>query len=325
MSIAHILCDRDPAISRVISDLCAVLRERNHRCVVLDAISLESADGARPEGALERLQGHLADAIDLARNRGFDVLHVHADHPVVAAAAHRRGATLSTLRCRIDRPHAAAASRALAGLPCIATSEHQVVRAPWVRWLGLVHDGVAWNRVPFCQTVGTYLAFGGATCRLDRVVAMAERSGLPLRIATPAGDPWSKRRIDTLANGHDSIQVQEVASHGEWIGLVQNALALVISGPAVRPPHVPIVEAMACGTPIVAFADGHVAEMLRPGVSGFIVDSVEDAIDVLDDVVVLDRRGCRVEYARRFTAERMADEYLSIYGRLATHPAAMSA
>jgi glycosyltransferase involved in cell wall biosynthesis len=182
------------------------------------------------------------------------------------------------------------------------------------------------NLLKFRPGSGKYLAFLGRICpekRPDLAIEIARRSGLPLKIAAKV-DRMDREYFDAIIKpqlstpGIEFVGEINEAAKQEFLG---DALALLFPIDWPEPFGLVMIESMACGTPVVAIRGGSVPEILEHGVTGFICDELEQAIDATRRASMLDRRACRRAFERRFTARRMAEEYIQLYRRLAAHAA----
>ncbi|HLI09963.1 MAG TPA: glycosyltransferase family 4 protein [Alphaproteobacteria bacterium] len=256
------------------------------------------------------------------RAEEFDILHFHIDlvHlPVVRLLADK--AIVTTLHGRLDLPELAAFYRVFPDVPLISISDAQREPMPPVRWLGTVQHGLPPELHRFHGGPGEYLAFLGRISpekRPDKAIAIAERAGMPLKIAAKvdaADQAYFENCIRPLL---DSPWVEFIGEIGEarkedFLG---NARALLFPVDWPEPFGLVMIEAMACGTPVIAFARGAVPEVVEEGLTGFIVRDVEGAVAALERLDRLDRGRIRRRFEERFTAQRMTKQYLSIYRRL---------
>jgi glycosyltransferase involved in cell wall biosynthesis len=197
-----------------------------------------------------------------------------------------------------------------------------------VNWLGTVPHGIPADLLAFQpHPSGRYLAFLGRISpekRPDRAIEIATRSGLPLKIAAKidrADQAYWDEEIRPIIQAHSNVEfVGEINEH-EKARFLGEAAALLFPVDWPEPFGLVMVEAMACGTPAIAFGRGSVPEVLEDGASGFIVDTLEQAVLAVRQIASLDRAKVRSEFERRFTAERMAGSYLEIYDKLLNAPA----
>jgi glycosyltransferase involved in cell wall biosynthesis len=262
---------------------------------------------------------HLLMIEEVARRAGgFDVMHFHTaelHYPVV-----RRLKTphVTTLHGRLDLPELVPLYREFADIPVIAISDAQRRPLPHANWAGTVYHGLPRNLLQFRPDRGRYLAFLGRFSpekRADRAIAIAKAVGWPLRIAAkvdPVDAEYFEKTIGPLLDDPLVEVVGEIgeAEKNDFLG---NAKALLFPIDWPEPFGLVMIEALACGTPTVAFRGGSVDEVLSHGKTGFIVDTLDEGIDATARVEMLDRATCRQEFERRFTATRMAQEHVLLY------------
>jgi glycosyltransferase involved in cell wall biosynthesis len=256
------------------------------------------------------------------RAEKFDILHFHIDFlhgPLVGDLA----PTVTTLHGRLDLPHIAPFYSVFSELPLIAVSADQRKYLPSADWVGTVHHGLPPDLLTLRRKgPGGYLAFLGRISpekRPDYAIEIAAKAGMPLKIAAKvdrADQAYWKEKIRPLVKAHTNVEfVGEIAEH-EKESFLGQASALLFPVDWPEPFGLVMIEAMACGTPVIALNRGSVSEVIKDGVSGFVVDTVDQAIAAVERVGSVDRAKVRAEFERRFTAERMACEYLDIYQTL---------
>lgn len=254
----------------------------------------------------------------------FDVLHFHIDllhAPLVRSFAER---TVTTLHGRLDLPDLSPFYREFRDLPLVSISRAQRRPMPPVRWVGTVYHGLPRDLLPFNPAPnGGYLAFLGRISpekRPDRAIEIASRVGMPLKIAAKidkADEKYWRDVIAPLLQRHPQATFIGEIDETQKRTFLGNARALLFPVDWPEPFGLVMIEAMACGTPVVAFRCGSVPEVVDDGVTGFVVDDVEQAVDAVRRLHHLDRRRVRATFEQRFTVERMAQDYLAIYRRLA--------
>jgi glycosyltransferase involved in cell wall biosynthesis len=258
----------------------------------------------------------------------FDVLHFHNDFlhfPLFRSSAQR---TLTTLHGRLDLPDLQPFYTEFPEFPLVSISQAQRWPMPPVNWVGTVPHGLPRDLLPFRPIAeGGYLAFLGRISpekRPDRAIEIATRTGLPLKIAAKVDKAdagyWSDV-IKPMVNRNPRVEFIGEINEQQKAEFLGNALALLFPIDWPEPFGLVMIEAMSCGTPVVAFRLGSVPEVIENGVSGVVVTSVDQAVDAVRKIGGLDRRSVRQAFERRFTAESMARQYLSIYRHLAgQHP-----
>src|SRR5215207_5805723 len=248
----------------------------------------------------------------------FDVVHCHVDWLHLPLLRRLEVPFLTTLHGRLDLPYLASTFRRFPGSPFVSISDNQRAQLLGVEWLGTVHHGLPPNMLQPCFQPGSYLAFLGRITPEkgpDVAIRIAKAVGLPLRIAAKvprAENRYFTEQIKPLIDGGDVEFIGEVDDAGKE-KLLGNAMALLFPIDWPEPFGLVLIEAMACGTPVIAWRCGSVAEIVEDGKTGFIVDDVECAAAVVPLALRLDRATVRRRFEQRFTAERMAMDYLSIY------------
>jgi glycosyltransferase involved in cell wall biosynthesis len=256
----------------------------------------------------------------------FDAVHFHIDYVHYPLSRRERIPHVTTLHGRLDIPDLVPLYREFHEMPVISISDAQREPLPWLNWVDTVYHGLPDDLYTLRGQPGTYLAFLGRISpekRVDRAIEIARRAGLPLRIAAKidkADEEYFESTIRPLLEGSHVEFVGEIgeAEKDEFLG---NAYALLFPIDWPEPFGLVMVEAMACGTPVIAYRDGSVPEVLDEGATGFIVTDEDEAIEALEDVPQLDRRECRRVFEERFSAARMARDYVEIYERIVEgHP-----
>jgi glycosyltransferase involved in cell wall biosynthesis len=258
------------------------------------------------------------------RARDFDVLHFHVDYLHFPLFRELAGRTLTTCHGRLDLPDLPVVHREFPEFPLVSISDHQRQPCPDWRWLGTVPHGLPIDLLPFSPGPRDgYLAFLGRICpekQPDQAIEIACRSGLPLKIAA---------KVDRVDQAYFGDVIRPLLKHPlvEYIGEIgehdkptflggARALLFPIAWP--EPFGLVMIEAMACGTPVIAYRCGSVPEVLEDGLTGFVVDDQAGAISAIDQLHRLDRRVIRARFERRFTAERMARDYVAVYETLSS-------
>jgi len=253
----------------------------------------------------------------------FDVLHFHIDllhFPLFEALA---GRTLTTLHGRLDLVDLPDTYRRWKEFPLVSISDDQRRPLPDANWQGTVHHGIADDAYRFSEVAaGDYLAFLGRISpekRPDRAIEIAKASGVPLRIAAKVDNvdrEYFEREIRPLLD-HPLIQYVGEIGDAQKSRFLGDARALLFPIDWPEPFGLVMIEAMACGTPVIAWRCGSVPEIMDDGITGCVVDSVEQAVEAVETVRHLSRSGVRAVFEQRFTAQAMAQRYAQLYWHLA--------
>ncbi len=252
----------------------------------------------------------------------FDVIHNHIDYLPFPLLRRAGRPNLSTPHGRLDGGHWRMLVEHFRELPLSSISFAQRRTLPDANWVGTVYHGIPADQHRFRARDGDYLAFLGRISpekRVDRAIEIARVSGMPLKIAAKISDldhAYFETEIRPLLDDPLVEFLGEVDEAGKD-ELLGNAHALLFPIDWPEPFGLVMIEAMACGTPVIAYRHGSVPEIVQDGVNGFIVDDLAGAIAAVDRVVELDRRTCRELFEARFTARRMAADYVDLYGQLA--------
>ena len=251
----------------------------------------------------------------------FDVIHCHIGWLHLPLLRRLGGPFLTTLHGRLDLPHLATTLESFGDAPFVSISDNQRVPAPGLHWLGTVYHGLPPALLKPSLAANGSLAFLGRMTPdkgPEVAIRLARAAGRRLRIAAkiPRGENrYFKTRIEPLLEGRNVEFLGEVDEAGKQEFLGQ-AAALLFPIDWPEPFGLVMIEAMACGTPVIALRRGSVPEIIEDGVTGFVVDSEEEALAAIGRVDQLDRRGVRAAFERRFTAGRMAADYVALYERL---------
>jgi len=253
----------------------------------------------------------------------FDVLHFHVEHvhlPLFRPFARK---CVTTLHGRLDLPDLPALYQEFEDLPLVSISDAQRKPLPYANWVGTVYHGLPDPVCPFNPAPrGGYLAFLGRVSPekgIERAIHIARQAGQPLRIAAKidqAEEGYWRSRVAPLLSGPLVDFLGEV-NEEDKPAFLGNAAALLFPIDWPEPFGLAMIEAMSCGTPVIAWPNGSVPEIVEHGVTGFIVDSIEEAVAAVHEAPRLDRAQVRRRFEERFSASRMAREYLSVYRSLA--------
>jgi glycosyltransferase involved in cell wall biosynthesis len=252
----------------------------------------------------------------------FDVLHFHVDllhFPIFRELGSR---TVTTLHGRLDLPDLAPFYAAFDDMPLVAISHDQRSYLPDAHWVGTIHHGLPAETLALsAEPRGDYLAFIGRISpekRPDRAIAIARRAGMKLRIAAKvdaADRDYFRRSIEPLLASPHVEFIGEIGEHqkAEFLGKAR-ALLFPVDWP--EPFGLVMIEAMACGTPIIGWRCGALPEVIEDGVTGYVVESELEAASAVARIDALDRRQVRRRFEQRFSASRMARDYLNVYRAL---------
>ena len=265
---------------------------------------------------------HLAMFEDVKRRAdGFDVIHFHTDKLHLPLTRRIPTPSLTTLHGRLDLAGLELLYREFREHPLVSISDAQRGPLPSANWVATVHHGLPLTLYSPTTEPGRYLAFIGRVAPekgLDRAISLAHGTGIPLKIAAKV-DRADKEYFDKMIKPHiDGSFIEyvgEIREH-EKTRFLGDAAALVFLIDWPEPFGLAMIEAMACGTPVIARRRGSVPEVVDQGITGFIVEDLHQAVRDVPLALELDRRRCREQFERRFSATRLARDYLAIYRSL---------
>lgn len=251
----------------------------------------------------------------------FDLIHFHIDYIHFPLMRRLKTPHLTTLHGRLDIPDLVPLYQEFVDMPLVSISNDQRKPLPFARWVGTVYHGLPKDLYRFYARPGNYLAFLGRISpekRPDRAIKIAERVGMKLLMAAKIDETNREYYENVIKPMLKSPWVEFVGEindreKNEFLGKAY-ALLFLIDWP--EPFGLVMIESMACGTPVIAWRCGSVPEVIEEGVSGFIIESMEEAAKAVEKVQDIKRILCRKAFERRFTSERMAEDYLRIYGEL---------
>ncbi len=329
------LCEATPprlygGTERVVANLTDALVGLGHHVTLFasgDSVTNAKLVACRPQAV--RLDpaplksdcaAHLAMLADVKRQaHRFDVLHFHVDllHlPFFTDIAER---TLTTLHGRLDMKDLPEVYSRFTEYPLVSISDNQRVAMPEANWLATVHHGLPPHVYTFSpHPSGGYLAFLGRISpekRPDRAITLAKATGIPLKIAAKvdaADKAYFHNEIEPLLD-HPLIEFVGEINDAQKVDFLGGALALLFPIDWPEPFGLVMIEAMACGTPVIAWNCGSVPEIVTDGVSGRIVSSMDEAVMAIKSLHWLDRRRVRAEFEQRFTSLVMARNYQRLY------------
>jgi glycosyltransferase involved in cell wall biosynthesis len=271
---------------------------------------------------IDQLAHHIVMLELVAKHaREFDVIHFHIDYLHFPLSRRQPIPHLTTLHGRLDIPDLVPVYEQFPEMPLVSISNAQRLPLPWVNWLATVHHGLPTNLYVFHETQGQYLCFIGRISpekRVDRAIEISRQTGIPLKIAAKVDKvdrPYFEATIQPLLSTPGVEYIGEIGE-GDKNELLGNAYALIFPIDWPEPFGLVMIEALACGTPVIAYRQGSVSEVLDEGLTGFIVDELDDAVRAAECVGQLDRGRCREVFEQRFSARRMARDYVAVYEQL---------
>lgn len=315
---------------RIVSYLTEALVDQGHDVTLFASGDSQTAAELVPiTPTALRLNASVRDTIpyhmmllDQVRERAdeFDAIHFHIDvlqHPMIHAFA---GRTITTLHGRLDLPDLPPFYQRFNDHSLVSISNHQRLPMPPVNWAGTVYHGLpAGSLTPRYDKAGGYLAFLGRISpekRPDRAIRIAARAGMPLKIAAKidaVDRVYWESEIKPLVDHYPNIEYIGEINETQKAAFLGGATALLFPIDWPEPFGLVMIEAMACATPVIAFRCGSVPEVIDDGLSGFLVDSEDEAVAALGRLGSLDTRAVRGVFDARFTADRMARDYVALY------------
>jgi glycosyltransferase involved in cell wall biosynthesis len=225
---------------------------------------------------------------------------------------------MTTLHGRLDLRDLAPLYREFSDMPVVSISKAQRKPLPWANWIGNVYHGLPLDQFSPGTGAGKYLAFLGRVSpekRVDRAIEIASKLRIPLKIAAKvdrADSDYFEKEIKGLLDNPLVDFIGEIAESDKE-AFLGNALACLMPIDWPEPFGIKMIESMACGTPVVAFAHGSIPEIITDGVNGFIVKDIDQAVDAVSRISSISRAGCRQAFEERFTSARMAADYVRLY------------
>jgi len=321
---------------RVVSWLTEELIALGHEVTLFasgDSVTAARLDAVWPRAL--RLDGSVRDPNALhmlmlervyQRAADFDFLHFHLDYYPFSLFSRQPTPFVTTLHGRLDLPEHQPVFDAFATVPTVSISNSQRRPLPQANWVRTVHHGLPERLLVPKPVKPSYFAFLGRIAPekgVDRAIRIAQHCGVKLKIAA---------KVDNADREYFDEQIEPMMklSGVEYIGEINDrdkseflsgAIALLVPIDWPEPFGLVMIEAMACGTPVIAFSRGSVPEVIDDGVTGFIVEDINGAIGAVDRLGHLSREKIRQRFEERFTARRMAQDYLSVYRSLSDNVA----
>jgi len=321
---------------RIVSYLTEELVRMGHEVTLFasgDSITSAQLVGCVPTAI--RLDANIHDPIpyymlmlDRVRDAAekFDILHFHIDQFHFPLFKSMAGRTVTTLHGRQDLPDIKPLYLGFPEMPLISISDAQREPVPKANFVATVHHGIPSDLyAPNFDPRGGYVAFLGRISpekRPDRAIRIAQTLGIPLKIAAKidrADEAYFREQIEPMLQGPGVEFIGEINERAK-ASFLSSARALLFPVDWPEPFGIVMIEAMACGTPVLAFRCGSVPEIVDNGVTGQIVDTEEEAIRQLPRILSLDRRAVRRRFEQRFSATRMAKDYIQVYRSLMKRP-----
>ncbi|KAI9881112.1 MAG: hypothetical protein M1830_008270 [Pleopsidium flavum] len=258
----------------------------------------------------------------LDRADEFDVLHCHIEHHAYPLLTRQPVPFLATLHGRMELPELQPVYHVFNDVPVVSCSANQRQPMPQANWVSTIHHGLPEHLLtPVLKPGLGYLAFLGRICpekRVDRAIRIASAAGMKLKIAA---------KVDAVDQVYFAQEIKPLFAlpHVEYIGEISDAEKSMFLGNArgllfpidwPEPFGIVMIEAMACGTPVIAFNHGSVSEVIEDGVSGFIVEDESSAIAAVERLHTLPRTKVRETFEKRFTTKIMAERYVHVYKKL---------
>jgi glycosyltransferase involved in cell wall biosynthesis len=251
----------------------------------------------------------------------FDVIHFHVDYLHFPLSRRQQITHVTTLHGRLDIPDLVPLYLEYRDMPLVSISYGQREPLRWANWQATVYHGLPAEMYQFREQPGDYLAFLGRISpekRVDRAIEIAKQVRRPVKIAAKVDrvdQDYFESVVEPLLRDPLVEFVGEIGD-GEKEEFLGHAYALLFPIDWPEPFGLVMIEAIACGTPVIAYRSGAVPEVIEEGHTGFIVEGLEDAVEAVRRVPELSRRRCREVFEQRFTAARMAHDYIEVYHRL---------
>ena len=251
----------------------------------------------------------------------FDILHCHLDYYPFSLFSRQSTPFVTTLHGRLDLPEHQPVFDTFSSVPVVSISNSQRRPLPQANWVRTIYHGLPADLLVPQAVKPSYFAFLGRIAPekgIDRAIRIAQHCGVPLKVAA---------KVDKVDQDYFDEQIKPLMTSGnvEYIGEINDrekseflsgAIALLVPIDWPEPFGLVMIEAMACGTPVIAFNRGSVPEIVDDGVTGFVVEDINGAVGAVDRLGHLSRKKIRRQFEERFTARRMAQDYLAAYRSL---------
>jgi glycosyltransferase involved in cell wall biosynthesis len=319
---------------RVVAYLTDELINQGHEVTLFasgDSVTKAQLVAITPEAlrlncCTDQWAGHILQLQEVMdRAHEFDLLHFHTDYLHFPLTRLSGKNTLTTLHGRLDIPELKPLYKKFSDIPVVSISNAQRRPLPMANWAGTVYHGLPVDLYPPGKGDGDYVVFVGRISpekRVDRAIEIARRANLTLKIAAKidkADQRYFEKQIRHLLNQPHVEYLHEVGEE-QKSSLIGNAKALLFPIDWPEPFGIVLIEAMACGTPVIAYNHGSVPEIIEHGKTGFIVDSIDKAAEALQNIHLISREECRAAFEKRFTATVMAENYVRLYEKSLLKP-----
>jgi glycosyltransferase involved in cell wall biosynthesis len=316
---------------RVVSWLTEELVQMGHDVTLFatgDSVTAARLVGGSPK-ALREMNGY-GDALAhhylmmeklVQQSSQFDIIHAHLDYLIFPFLRAHNLTSITTLHGRLDIPSIEPLFREFTDMPLVSISDSQRLPLSFANWQATVYHGLPADLLQFRENPSDYLLFLGRICPdkgVDKAIEIATRVGVPLKIAAkvdPVDVQYFEQTIKPLLD-HPGVEFIGECSQAQKNDLIGGAKAMLFPILWPEPFGLVMIEAMACGTPVIAFNCGSVPEVMEHGVTGYVCSTTDEAVNHLSNIDSFDRAGCRAVFDRRFTANAMAKSYLDVYERL---------
>lgn len=254
--------------------------------------------------------------------KNFEIIHYHIDYLHFPFSRRSNVPNVTTLHGKLNIPDLNPLYKEFSEIPVVSISSNQRNPLPEANWYGTVYHGIPKNLFRFNNKGGDYLGFLGRISpekRVDRAIEIAIRCDMPIRIAAKIDKvdlDYFKKEIEHLFD-HPLVDYIGEINDFEKNEFIGNSKAILFPIDWPEPFGLVMIESMACGTPVVAYKNGSVPEIIDEGETGFMVDSIEKAVEVVKNKVpVFNRKLCRKIFELKFSAQRMATDYLKLYEKV---------
>ncbi|MCU7551877.1 glycosyltransferase family 4 protein [Chitinophagaceae bacterium LB-8] len=273
-------------------------------------------------GCEDPLAHHIVQLQEVLEHaKEFDVIHFHTDYLHFPLTENLNTPHVTTLHGRLDIPDLQNVYNKFTNQPVISISNTQRKPLPQANFIATIHHGLPFSLFQCGKGEGGYLAVLGRVSPekgFERAIEIAKTAGIQLKIAA---------KVDKIDKEYFEREIKHLLDHPliEFIGEINetekqeflgNAMALLFPINWCEPFGLVMIEAMACGTPVIAYPMGSVPEVIQPGKSGFIVNNLEEAVAAVQQIAFLPRNIVRQTFEEKFTVERMAKDYLAVYIRM---------